>query len=297
MTYQIGKQEEIGMKLYVVDAFTTVKFSGNQAGVTLLEAGEDFPADSEMQALAAELKHSETAFVKQTGPKACHIRYFTPAGEVDLCGHATIASFTLLRELGLADEGVWELKTMAGELKIAVEQTAIWMDMAPPRELRAFQPEEYREFYAAYGLTDSDRPQDLIPRVVNTGLSDIMLPVCSQEALDRAVQDREAVIALSQKYDVVGFHMFCVEEDAVHCRNFAPLYEIDEEAATGTSNGALTYYLWKYGNIRAEGENLFLQGEKMGKPSEIRSRLHHKDGQVSVQIGGRAVASLRLELL
>lgn len=285
------------MKLYVVDAFTAVKFSGNQAGVALLEAEEEFPADGVMQALAAELKHSETAFVKQTGPMACHIRYFTPAGEVDLCGHATIASFTLMRELGLAAEGIWDLKTLAGELKIAVEQSAVWMDMAPPRELRAFQPEEYGAFYAAYGLTDGDRPQGLIPRVVNTGLSDIMLPVKDRAALDRAVQDREAVIALSRKYDVVGFHMFCMAEDAVHCRNFAPLYEIDEEAATGTSNGALTYYLWKYGNVRPGEENVFLQGEKMGKPSEIRSRLYEEAGGVTVKVGGRAAPALRCELL
>lgn len=287
------------MKLYIVDAFTPKKFSGNQAGVALLGNGEDFPADSEMQALAAELKHSETAFVKRLGPMSCHIRYFTPAGEVDLCGHATIASFTLMRDLGIAPEGAWALKTMAGDLKIAVEHESVWMDMAPPRELRAFTPEEYGAFYAAYGLTVEDRPGDLIPRVVNTGLSDIMLPVKDAETLDRAVQNNQAVIELSRKYDVVGFHMFApgAAGEAVHCRNFAPLYEIDEEAATGTSNGALTYYLWKYGNFRANEENIFLQGEKMGKPSEIRSRLYDEDGAVTVKIGGRAVASLKVELL
>ena len=66
------------MELYVVDAFTTRRFSGNQAGVALL-AG-DFPAEEFMRALAGELKHSETAFVRQTGSGRFHIRYFTPPG-------------------------------------------------------------------------------------------------------------------------------------------------------------------------------------------------------------------------
>lgn len=87
------------MELYVADAFTTTRFSGNQAGVALLRA-ENFPEETLMRALAGELKHSETAFVRQTGEKAFHIRYFTPAEEVDLCGHATIAAFTVLRDTG-----------------------------------------------------------------------------------------------------------------------------------------------------------------------------------------------------
>ena len=66
------------MKLYVVDAFTTRKFSGNQAGVALLGRDEDYPDDGFMQTLAAELKHSETVFVKRLGPESVRLRYFTP---------------------------------------------------------------------------------------------------------------------------------------------------------------------------------------------------------------------------
>ena len=68
------------MELYVADAFTTRRFSGNQAGVALLGT-EDFPEEGLMRALAGELKHSETAFVRRTGEKSFHIRYFTPAGQ------------------------------------------------------------------------------------------------------------------------------------------------------------------------------------------------------------------------
>ena len=92
--------------------------------------------------------------------------------------------------------------------------------------------------------------------------------------------------------------MFCPGRDGVTawCSNYAPLYDIPEECATGTSNGALTYYLYLRGDVKPEQENVFLQGEHMGRPSEIRSLLYEKDGAVTVRIGGRAVASMSCDL-
>ena len=81
-------------------------------------------------------------------------------------------------------------------------------------------------------------------------------------------------------------HAFTIEKDALHCRNFAPLYGIDEEAATGTSTGALTYYLYKHGIIKPNETNLFIQGEAMGKPSRIYSRLSINGGSVRIRVGG-----------
>ncbi len=285
------------MELYIADAFTTRRFSGNQAGVALL--GEaPFPAEEEMRALAGELKHSETAFVRRTGAQTFHIRYFTPAEEVDLCGHATIASFTVLRETGAIGAGRYALHTRSGDLEIEVGADAVWMDMAPPVDGRSFSEEEQAELYAAYGLTLGDRPEGLEPQAVSTGLLDILLPVRDRVVLDRVVQNEAEVTRLSERYGVVGVHMFCPEGDpAARCRNFAPLYAIPEEPATGTSNGALTYYLYRRGLIQAGAVNRFVQGETMGKPSEIRSRLTEADGRVKVQIGGPAVLALRCELL
>lgn len=288
------------MKLYIVDAFTTQRFSGNQAGVALLTSEEPELTDAFCQALAAELKHSETAFVRPTGPDSFCLRYFTPEGEVDLCGHATIAAFTTLRETESLAPGTYRASTLAGELNIQVSGQAVWMDMAPPVEGRGFSPEETAELYAAYGLSTADCPEGFAPMVVSTGLQDILLPVSTAEALDRAEQDERAVTELSERYGVVGVHMFwpCLNgEDAAHCRNFAPLYAIPEEAATGTSNGALTYYLYRRGKIAAGAENRFVQGEKMGKPSEILSRLTEGPDGVKVQVGGRAVLALQAQLL
>ena len=80
------------MKIYVMDAFAARLFGGNQAGVALPEGDV---SDETMRLIAAELKHSETAFVRPQEDGSVDLRYFTPAGEVELCGHATIASFQL----------------------------------------------------------------------------------------------------------------------------------------------------------------------------------------------------------
>ena len=280
------------MKVYVMDSFSDRIFGGNQAGVVLADKVLE-PAV--MQQVAAELKHSETAFVWQT-EEGNRLRYFTPAGEVDLCGHATVAVFALLRRLGRIEDGTHKALTRAGALEIEVSGETVWMDMAPPKTLGILPEESWEELYGAYGLTLEDRPADLPPEIVSTGLADIMMPVRDHETLLRAVQDERTVTELSRRFDVTGVHMFCLGEEAVYCSNFAPLYDIPEECATGTSNGALTYYLYERSLVEPERENLFLQGEHMERPSRILSRLTVQDGAVRVRIGGQAVMSLAGEM-
>lgn len=246
-----------------------------------------------MQKIAAELKHSETAFVKAVGNNTFRIRYFTPEGEVNLCGHATISAFTVLRDEKALRIGNYVASTLAGNLIIVVEQDTIWMEMAKGTRIKRLSSAESAEVYRAYGLCLRDQPNNIAPCIVNTGLSDILLPVNSKEKLDHATQNRNEVIHISKKHDVIGVHMFFytpAEGTTAECRNFAPLYGIDEEAATGTSNGALTYLLFSMGLIRQDNENIFIQGASMEKPSVIRSRI---TGNHTVFIGGNAVISVR----
>ena len=158
--------------------------------------------------------------------------------------------------------------------------------------------EEWPELYDAYGLTVDHRPDGLEPWIVSTGLADIMMPVRDHETLLQAVQNEAAVTELSRRYDVTGVHMFCPggEDCTAYCSNYAPLYDIPEECATGTSNGALTYYLYLHGMVRPEEETLFVQGEHMHRPSQIRSRLYDDGGTVTVRIGGSAVMSMRCDI-
>lgn len=286
----------MNVQAYVMDAFSNRVFGGNQAGVVLPERPLD---DALMQQIAAELKHSETAFVIREPNKTVSIKYFTPAGEVDLCGHATIASFALLRTLGTIGDGCFTARTRSGDLRIDVEGDTVWMDMAPPKLLRTLDAVEGAELYRAYGLSPDACPDGFVPEIISTGLADIMLPVRDHDTLMAAVQDERAVTELSRRYDCVGVHMFCMGDGGctAWCSNFAPLYDIPEECATGTSNGALTYYLYRRGLVKPNEENVFIQGEHMGRPSEIRSRLTEDGDKVTVRVGGRAVMSMRCELM
>ena len=281
------------MKLYIVDAFTDKLFGGNQAGVILLREKQPFPDDSIMQSIAAELKHSETAFVRRVSQDAFQIRYFTPLGEVDLCGHATISAFTVLRDETGIGAGRFVAQTAAGSLCVDVEPDTVWLEMPQGKSIRSLTQEESNELYRAFRLKSQDLPDNILPSIVCVGLADIMMPVESKEALDGAIQDRDKIIRLSKQLGVTGVHMFfCPHHSKItaYCRNFAPLFGIDEECATGTSNASLTFYLDRLGLIPKERVNQFLQGESMGKPSEIRSAI---DASGAIRIGGNAFISVK----
>lgn len=290
------------MKFYIVDAFTDTLFGGNPAGVVILDRGADFPEETVMQKTAAELRYSETAFVRQTGEKEFHLRYFTPAAEVDLCGHATIGSFSALIEAGLVGrDTVCIADTLAGRLNIVITEGSVMMDMAVPKAIgKISEPDAIRELYGVMGLSESKQGEVLtgekagilmIPEMISTGLPDIILPVRNEAELAAIHPDFTALTELSKRYEVVGVHAFTLNADdgAIHCRNFAPLYDIDEEAATGTSNGALTYYLYQYGLVLPDMDNRIIQGEAMDRPSKIASRLTADGGEVKIQVGGTAV--------
>lgn len=289
------------MKFYIVDAFTDKLFGGNPAGVVILDKGADFPDAEIMRKIAAELRYSETAFIKQIGEKEFNIRYFTPAAEVDLCGHATIGSFCALADLKLVESGSSYINiTKAGRLDINVSKNFVLMDMGLPEAINKINnSKDLNELYSIMGLayegqgeilTGEKSSAVLIPEMISTGLPDIMMPVRSEEELAAIKPDFEALSKLSEKYNVVGVHAFTINtnDGAIHCRNFAPLYDIDEEAATGTSNGALTYYLYKNGLLHEKKENLFIQGESMNRPSKIMSKLYITEGSVKIQVGGMA---------
>jgi len=285
------------MKIFVCDAFSSEIFKGNQAGVVILEEKEDYPTEILMKNIAAELKHSETAFVKKIDNNIFKIRYFTPIEEVELCGHATISVFSVLRELKLISSGKYIAETLAGSLEIVADKDFIWMDMASPKTECIFNLAEIKDIYSAFNLDIAQAPKNLIPKIVNTGLSDIIIPIENKETLDSFVMNKEKVIELSKKYKVVGAHLFTLDKNkkvTAFCRNIAPLVGIDEECATGTSNGALTHYLKDYNIISSKDINTFIQGESMGRASTILSR--YKEDGITIQVGGNAVISFECKL-
>lgn len=286
------------MRFYIVDAFTETLFGGNPAGVVVLPDGTDFPSDDVMVKTAAELRYSETAFIKRINDKEFNIRYFTPAAEVDLCGHATIGSFKALLYGGyIEDNHSYINHTLAGDLNIDIQGGFVLMDMATPVKINEINDDNaLTELYKIMGLDYKEQKAKgvvMTPQMISTGLPDIMMPVATRKDLEAIAPDFPALSKLSEKYEVVGVHAFTTDADegtTCHVRNFAPLYDIDEEAATGTSNGALTYYGFLNGFVK-DGDNCrFVQGEKMERPSVILSKFKANGGDsCSVQVGGSGV--------
>jgi len=299
------------MKFYIADAFTDHIFGGNPAGIVLLDEGTEFPDDSLCIKTAAELRYSETVFVKNMGAKdgfagSFHFRYFTPTEEVDLCGHATIAAFSVLsRYQTIRQEGDFCIHTNAGDLTVNVKNGFVIMEMGSPEHLKTFTTDfEIRELYQLMGVRNESvisaigccEYARLLPTVISTGLPDIILPVESLKALNEMEPDFDALTGFSRKHNVVGVHAFTLEkitgEEHVraHVRNFAPAVGINEESATGTSNGALTYYLYLNGLLEANSESLFIQGESMGRPSKVFTHIKKtQNGKIVVKVGGTGV--------
>lgn len=278
------------MKFQIIDAFSDEIFGGNPAGVVLIEDGKDFPSDEIMLKTAAELRYSETAFIKKISDEKYNIRYFTPAAEVDLCGHATIGSFGAMIEWGMVKDGcTYTLETLAGILQVEIIDGFIFMEMGMPINKGTIDDENKKiQLASVMGISHEDIIMN--PDLVSTGLPDIMLGVKSKEVLASIKPDYPALARLSEEYQVVGVHAFSLAEGensiTANCRNFAPLYDIDEEAATGTSNGALTYYLYEKGIVKPEQRNTFIQGETMNRPSKIMSKLSIINGKPKIQVGG-----------
>lgn len=283
------------MKFYIVDAFTENILCGNPAGVVILPEGSDFPSDETMVKTAAELRYSETAFIKRLSDNEFQIRYFTPVAEVELCGHATIASFRALLHGGyIADNCNYINHTLSGDLNISVSGGFVMMDMAEAENLGKVTDETaLEELYSVMGLNYANQKAKglkLPPQIISTGLPDMMMPIANRNDLDAIAPDFSALDGLSRRYGIVGVHAFTLDADAgllCRARNFAPLFGVNEEAATGTANGALTYYGYLNGLVNPGDECRILQGEAMGRPSVILTSLNlDESGKCLIRVGG-----------
>lgn len=278
------------MRYFAADAFSGRTFGGNPAGVVIIPEGNPFPDRATMIKIAAEVRYSETAFVQQNSQTEFTIRYFTPAAEVDLCGHATIAAFSVLRDKGIVPTGTKCINhTLAADLEVTVGEK-IMMQMAPP----AFYGEikEIGRLEQIMKCKSGKMPVEII----STGLPDIIYPVSTIEDLNSMTPNMDALSAFSAEMNVVGVHAFALSQDGytAHVRNFAPLYDIPEESATGTANAALTYYLYRHGIIAPGTGCTFMQGEAMERPSAIATELKENG---TVYVGGNSCIFIEGELI
>lgn len=278
------------VRVYTLNSFAKTKEGGNAAGVV---TDADSLSEKEMKKIAAILGFSETAFILPSNVADFRVRFFTPNDEVDLCGHATIATFYTMASLRLLKPGTYKQETKAGILGIEIKKdNSIMMNQPIPVFSEIIDKDELADSLL---IKASQMPEDLPAQVVSTGLRDIMIPVKSMEILNAIKPDMEKIKKVSQKYNAVGYHVFALESlfgANANCRNFAPLYDIPEESATGTSNGALACYLYHYGKISNDQASniVFEQGYSMKKPSEILVSLTIKENEIhEVKVGGIAM--------
>lgn len=256
------------MKPYLLNSFTKNNSWGNPAWVVL---DADNLSDTQMQEIAAKIWVSETAFVKKSHNADFHLQFFTPNSEVDLCWHATIASFYLMKTLWLVQEWEYTQQTKAGNLKIDISKE--WNIFMQQNKVKFYEILNHVAIQESLGIKNTHIHDSLPIQIVSTWLKDILVPVKSLQILRNLKPNFEEILRISKKYDVVWLHIFTLESESwwiAQCRNFAPLYDIDEESATGTSTWALTAYLQVNWNIKKWKQNLsFEQWYTMWHPSEL----------------------------
>ncbi|MDQ0378927.1 PhzF family phenazine biosynthesis protein [Amycolatopsis thermophila] len=225
------------MRLSIVDAFTGTPFAGNPAGVVLL----DEPAETAwMQSVAAELRHSETAFVEVSGDGPKSLRWFTPAVEVDLCGHATLATGHVLG-------GEQVFTTRSGELRTRAEDGWVSMDFPsdPPRSA-------------------DDDVLDALAGVTIEGVArgrwDILVEVAHATQVRELKPDLDVIAGWDARCLVVTAPGDHDEADFVS-RVFGPAVGVPEDPVTGSAHCLLApYWADRLGRTELVGEQASERG-------------------------------------
>ncbi|HHQ0972826.1 TPA: PhzF family phenazine biosynthesis protein, partial [Listeria innocua] len=171
----------------------------------------------------------------------------------------------------------------SGVLTITLKDGTIFMEQNRPNFYDIIPPNELTECFDLNKVNTNYQVQ-----IVSTGLKDILIPITSEIDLHALEPNFEKIREVSATYDVVGMHLYTFNNDRIICRNFAPLYDINEEAATGTSNAALACYLYKNHYLRKENY-LFEQGYSLDSPSEVLVNLAlSNNGEIEkVFVGGK----------
>jgi predicted PhzF superfamily epimerase YddE/YHI9 len=257
--------------LFVVDAFTDRPFAGNPAAVCLLTRPGD---DGWMQRVAAEMNLSETAFL---GPEAAghRLRWFTPAAEVDLCGHATLAAAHVLWETGREPPGkTIRFHTRSGVL--AAEPAGRWIELDfPALPVRPCEPPA--------GLVEG---LGAVPWAIGQSRFDYLCEFDGEEAVRGLRPDFGRLATVRTRGVIVTSRAAGPKYDFVS-RFFAPALGVPEDPVCGSAHCTLAPY-W---------------GQRLGKTELLGHQVSPRGGEVRVALrgdrvglGGRAVTVVRGEL-
>ncbi len=284
-----------------VDAFTTTPLAGNPCAV-LLEAG-DLDTGT-MQRIAREMNLSETAFVVESDVADVGARYFTPAEEVPLAGHPTIATVHALVELGRIgpDEESITLELTAGVIGVTIDREEgggaplITMTQLAPSFGRRLNRAEAS---AALRVPESAVRADVPVQVVSTGTPQLMVAVTSRTALAGSRPDASVLAGLREKAGFFSAHAFTTDAiDPAHAafsRHWGFTESgLFEDPVTGSASGGMVAFMLRYGLLEA-GSYVLEQGDGLGRTGRVRASVDWEwEGKVAApRVGGRAVTVMR----
>lgn len=284
-----------------VDAFSETPLEGNACAVVF---DADELDDATMLAVAQEMNLSETAFVRRAvGRGDAAVRYFTPAEEIPLAGHPTVATVFALVEAGrLRLRG--DVTPVTLELRDGPIRVDVAADGGRVRRVTMTQRRpEFRRTYAAaevlpvFGLAPEDAMSGVPVQTVSTGTPQLMVPVRDHAALRRAALDVRAYTALRARGDFFSPHLFCLGGATPAGRTFARHFGVPpdtpEDPFTGSATGGMAAYLWRYGLIDTPSF-LAEQGHWMRRPGRAAVEVvGPRDAIETVRVGGAAVTVLR----
>lgn len=272
------------MNVQHIAAFSSTQQGGNPAGVVLCEV---MPSVEEMQALAASVGYSETAFAAPVADR-WRVRYFAPQVEVDFCGHATIAlGAVLARHKG---PGLFALELNHADISVEGHLTETEWGAAlqsPPTRSGPVAAATLDEALALFGFTPADLDARIPPAVIHGGGDHLVLALKDRKTLREMRYDLEKGRALATREGYITFNLVYAETPRVfHARNPFPLGGVYEDPATGAAAAALAGYLrdldWPH-----EGSIIIHQGEDMGVPSRLQAEITPERG-ASIRVSGAA---------
>ena len=291
------------IKIKQVDAFTSLPFGGNPAGVV---TDANNISDDIKQKIDKEMNLSETAFVCHSDKADFKVQFFTPRFEVDLCGHATIATFdTLYKEnkLDLSKDKIYQ-ETKAGILPIEIRNINNKTIFMMTQVNTIFENLDYLRDEVAKSLNLSSDDLLTYPvEKISTGLWWLVFGVKSLELLKNINPDLNKISKLSEVNDFAGFSIFAMEtidkEATYHIRSIAPFCGVAEDPVCGTGNGCVASYIVHHKLI--EGNKLSLIGEQgnfVNRPGRVYVEIQNNNGDITdVKIGGEATTVLEGEII
>ena len=287
-----------------IDAFTDRPLSGNPCAVVL---DADDLDEAAMLAIAREMNLSETAFVRRSTAADFGVRYFTPAEEIPLAGHPTLATTFALVQAGRLKltqaHTTIQLELKHGPIPVEIyaqgdKVERIVMTQRKPQFMALHDP---AEVLPVFGLDPADALPGAPIQTVSTGTPQLMAPLRSLEALRRARLDAVAYERYRSGSDFFSPHLFCLQgltpAGRTFARHFGTPPDLLEDPFTGSATGGMAAYLWRYGLIdrpvftAEQGHWMSRPGigqvEVVGPPEDIQT----------VKVGGQAALVLRGEML